>query len=95
MGIRLESEFQLRGVSWQPYLRANLLHTFGGTDQTVFAGSTAIGTTLSSTAAQFGAGVAAKTGKNSSLYATVSYTTHLDGTSHNAIFGNLGVRWNW
>lgn len=95
LGVWMETRLLRNGVTWMPYLRANLLKTFGGTDQTVFAGTDAIGTALSTTAARFGVGVAARMNRGSSLYASAGYTTNLDGTRRNSISGNLGVRWSW
>ncbi len=93
-GVRVESKFENKGVVWWPYLRASMLRASGGTDQAIFAGATALGTSLSSTAAQFGGGVVATLG-GASLYATVSYVSNLDGARRNTLFGNLGVRWRW
>ncbi|WP_234825067.1 autotransporter domain-containing protein [Cupriavidus necator] len=60
LGVRVETQLQHGGVTWLPYLRANVLKSFGGTDQTVFAGTDAVGTSVASTAAQLGLGVAAR-----------------------------------
>lgn len=95
LGARMETRLQRHGVTWMPYLRANLLKTFGGTDQTIYAGTDAIGSSLSTTAAQFGIGVAARMNRSCSLYASAGYTTNLDSTRRNSIYGNLGVRWSW
>ncbi len=95
LGVRVETALQSGGVTWTPWLRANVLKTFGGTDQTVFASTTAIGTSVATTAAQFGVGVAARVNRSSSLYASAGYTTNLDGATRNSLYGNLGVRWSW
>jgi len=95
IGARLETTFETRGVQWQPWLRVNLLRSFGGSDDTTYGGATTLGTSVRGTAGQIGAGVAANLGKHSSLYATVGYTTNLDGHQRDAIFGNLGARWRW
>jgi outer membrane autotransporter protein len=94
IGARLETSFDSRGVQWQPWLRVNLLRSFGGSDEAHF-GATTIGTSVRGTAGQIGAGVAANLGKHSALYATVGYTTNLDGNQRDSIFGNLGMRWRW
>ncbi|WP_227460578.1 autotransporter outer membrane beta-barrel domain-containing protein [Cupriavidus pauculus] len=95
VGVRAERQFQRNGVTWMPWLRANLLRSFGGTDQIVFASTDAVDASLASTAAQFGAGVAARLDRSSSLYLTVAYTTNLDGVHRNNLGGNLGLRWLW
>jgi hypothetical protein len=58
------------------------------------ASTDAVDASLASTAAQFGAGVAARLDRSSSLaYLTVAYTTNLDGVHRNNLGSNLGLRW--
>lgn len=95
VGVRVENRFERQGITWMPYLRANILRRFGGTDDAVFSGADVIGTDVAATAAQFGAGVAARLSRRGSAYATVGYLTNLDGSRQNSLFGNLGVRWSW
>ncbi|NYI01145.1 autotransporter outer membrane beta-barrel domain-containing protein [Cupriavidus plantarum] len=94
-GVRVENRVMYRGIVWMPYLRANVVRRFGGTDQTVFAGIDAIGTSVNASSAQFGAGVVAQLSAHGSAYATVSYATNIDGSRENSLFGRLGVRWRW
>ncbi|MCW3481946.1 autotransporter outer membrane beta-barrel domain-containing protein [Neisseriaceae bacterium JH1-16] len=95
IGARLQGQFERANATWQPYLRVNLLRSFGGNDQATFAGSTAIPTTLTGTAGQFGAGLVGKLSPSSSVYATLTYTTNLDSTSRETIAGNIGARFAW
>ncbi|WP_316155449.1 autotransporter outer membrane beta-barrel domain-containing protein [Cupriavidus sp. BIC8F] len=95
VGVRVETQLQRSGVTWLPCLRANVLKSFGGTDQTVFAGTDAIGTAVASTAAQLGLGVAARMNRSLSLHATAAYTTNLDTATRNSLSGYCGARWSW
>lgn len=95
IGARLQYAFDANGVSWKPYLRANVLRSFGSDDRTTFGGSTTIGTQVGQTAGQIGAGLVAQLTKRGSVYATVSYLTNLGGEHQRTITGNAGVRWAW
>ncbi|WP_343726419.1 autotransporter outer membrane beta-barrel domain-containing protein [Burkholderia seminalis] len=95
IGARLQYAFDSNGVSWKPYLRVNVLHSFGSDDKTTFGGSTTIGTQVAQTAGQVGAGLVAQLTKRGSVYATVSYLTNLGGEHQRTITGNAGVRWAW
>ncbi|CAG9170560.1 hypothetical protein LMG23992_01643 [Cupriavidus laharis] len=94
-GVRLQKVLEEHGVRWQPWLRMDVLHAFGATDQTVFAATTAIPTSQAYTAARFEAGLAGKAGPRGSVYGTVGYLTSLDSVPRSAWFGNVGVRWSW
>ncbi|MET3632263.1 outer membrane autotransporter protein [Burkholderia sp. 572] len=95
IGARLQWAFDANGVSWKPYLRVNVLRSFGADDKTTFGGSTTIGTQVGQTAGQIGAGLVAQLTKRGSVYATVSYLTNLGGEHQRTITGNAGVRWAW
>ncbi|WP_439893251.1 autotransporter outer membrane beta-barrel domain-containing protein (plasmid) [Ralstonia sp. 25C] len=94
-GARLQCAFTSGGVNWKPYLRLNVLRAFGADDKTTFGGSTTIGTQISQTAGQIGAGLVAQVTKQASAYATVSYLTNLGGEHQRTLMGNAGVRWAW
>lgn len=95
IGARLQYAFDSNGVSWKPYLRVNVLRSFGSDDKTTFGGSTTIGMQVAQTAGQVGAGLVAQLTKRGSVYATVSYLTNLGGEHQRTITGNAGVRWAW
>lgn len=95
IGARLQYAFDASGVSWKPYLRVNVLRSFGTDDKTTFGGSTTIGTQVGQTAGQIGVGLVAQLTKRGSAYATVSYLTNLGGEHQRTITGNAGVRWAW
>ena len=95
LGVRLQGHFDALGNSWQPYLRLNVLRSFGSDDTTTFGGVTPIGTDVGQTAGQIGAGVVAKVSKSGSVYATASWLTNLGGPHQRTVMGNAGVRWSW
>ncbi|KWO47840.1 autotransporter outer membrane beta-barrel domain-containing protein [Burkholderia sp. MSMB1459WGS] len=95
IGARLQYAFDANGVSWKPYLRLNVLRSFGSDDKTTFGGTTTLGTQIGQTAGQIGAGLVAQLTKRGSVYATVSYLTNLGGEHQRTITGNAGVRWAW
>ncbi|WP_230945098.1 autotransporter outer membrane beta-barrel domain-containing protein [Burkholderia territorii] len=95
IGARLQYAFDSNGVSWKPYLRVNVLRSFGSDDKTTFGGATTLGTQIGQTAGQIGAGLVAQLTKRGSVYATVSYLTNLGGEHQRTITGNAGVRWAW
>ncbi|CAG9262128.1 Autotransporter outer membrane beta-barrel domain-containing protein [Burkholderia diffusa] len=95
LGARLQYAFDSNGVSWKPYLRVNVLRSFGSDDKTTFGGTTTIGTQVGQTAGQIGAGLVAQLTKRGSVYATVSYLTNLGGEHQRTITGNAGMRWAW
>ncbi|CAG9186968.1 autotransporter family protein [Cupriavidus pinatubonensis] len=94
-GVRLQKVLEYRSVRWQPWLRTDILHALGGTDQTTFAATTSIPSSQAYTAARFEAGIAGKAGRRGSVYGTVGYLTSLDGVPRSAWFGNIGARWSW
>ncbi|SIO24392.1 autotransporter outer membrane beta-barrel domain-containing protein [Paraburkholderia phenazinium] len=94
-GVRLQGRFDTLGTSWQPWLRLNVLRSFGSNDNTTFGGATDIGTNVGQTAGQIGAGVTAKVSKSGSVYAAASWLTNLGGSHQRTVTGNAGVRWSW
>jgi outer membrane autotransporter protein len=95
LGVRLAGRFDAAGTSWQPYARVNLWRYFGGTDSTTFAGTTAIPTNASATAAQFQIGIVAKVSARGSVFANAGYTTNVNGEHRSIVAGDVGVRWSW
>jgi outer membrane autotransporter protein len=95
LGVRLAGRFDAAGISWQPYARVNLWRYFGGTDSTTFAGTTAIPTNVSATAAQFQLGIVATVSAQGSVFASVGYTTNVNGEHRSIVAGDVGVRWSW
>ncbi|WPU23252.1 autotransporter outer membrane beta-barrel domain-containing protein [Cedecea neteri] len=95
VGTRLQWAFEASGVNWKPYLRANVLRSFGQDDDTSFDGSTTIASNVGQTAGQIGAGLVVQVSQNGSLYVTTGYLANLGGERQRVVTGNVGVRWNW
>ncbi len=94
-GLRLLGRLESPGVSWQPYVRLNVLRTFGDNDHTTFGGDTVLGATVGQTAGKVDLGVAAQVGKSTSLYAAAIGLTNLGGERQRSVSGSVGVRWAW
>lgn len=94
-GLRLLGRYESARVSWQPYVRLNLLRTFGDNDRTTFGGDTVLGANVGQTAGKLDLGVAAQLGKSTSLYAAASGLTNLGGERQRSVSGSVGVRWAW
>ncbi|CAG4914398.1 autotransporter family protein [Paraburkholderia gardini] len=95
LGVRLAGRFDAAGTAWQPYLRVNLWHDFGGTDNATFAGATVIPVSVSATSAQFQLGIVAKVSVRGSVFANAGYTTNVNGEHRSIVAGDVGVRWYW
>ncbi|WP_227318575.1 autotransporter outer membrane beta-barrel domain-containing protein [Cedecea davisae] len=95
VGTRLQWALDASGISWKPYLRLNVLRSFGQDDKTDFDTSTTLTNQVGQTAGQIGAGLVAQVSQNGSLYATTGYLTNLGGEHQRIVTGNVGVRWSW
>ncbi|MFK0375546.1 autotransporter outer membrane beta-barrel domain-containing protein [Pandoraea sp. NPDC090278] len=95
VGARLEANYDGARGLLRPYLLFNLLHAFGNDGRVLFGDTTPIVTGASSTAAQFGIGVAGRFNRSASVYATLSYLTQLDATRQQSVAATLGVRLVW
>jgi outer membrane autotransporter protein len=94
-GLRLLGRYESARVNWQPYVRLNLLRTFGDNDRTTFGGDTVLGANVGQTAGKVDLGVAAQVGTSTSLYAAASGLTNLGGERQRSVSGSVGVRWAW
>ena len=94
-GVRVQKAIEHNGTQWRPFVSADVLRAFGGSDRTIYDGSVAIPTSLGSTSARVQAGVTGTAGKRGSVYGTAGYVTSLDGVPRNDWMVNLGVRWRW
>jgi outer membrane autotransporter protein len=95
LGARVSGAFEQFGTRWQPWLRFNVLRSFGTDDTTTFGGATALGTQVGQTSAQIGAGVVGKVGRAGSVFLTAGWLTNLGGAHQRTVTGNAGVRWDW
>lgn len=75
----------------QPYLKANLWHSFDGTDSINF-GSDVISTDFGGTSLELRGGIVATISKDVSLFATADYTFEVAGERQRVIEGNVGLR---
>nr|WP_238531363.1 autotransporter outer membrane beta-barrel domain-containing protein [Collimonas fungivorans] len=95
LGVRLKSRFETSAAIWQPYLRLNLLRSFGSHDSTTFDGTTVISNGSNQTAGQLNAGLVATINKSTSAFMTVTYTTNLGGAQQRTVMADAGMRWSW
>jgi outer membrane autotransporter protein len=94
LGARLQGALQQGKVLWQPWLKANLWRGARGSDAVVFGG-VPIATRSDATALELGAGIDIKISKSVDFYATVGYTTDVDGDHRKSVSGNAGLRAAW
>ncbi|HCS43819.1 MAG TPA: autotransporter outer membrane beta-barrel domain-containing protein, partial [Pseudomonas sp.] len=95
LGARLKGRYTVSGQPLEPYLRANLWHTFSGTDRVTFDHSDHIETQQKSTQADVGVGLILSLAPSVSVYASADYSSNIDSNQQRAMSGNLGVRFSW
>ncbi|WP_242208017.1 MULTISPECIES: autotransporter outer membrane beta-barrel domain-containing protein [unclassified Pseudomonas] len=95
LGARLKGRYQVSGLPVEPYLRANLWHTFSATDSVTFGASDVISTEQKSSTADIGLGVVLTLDRAVSVYASTDYSSNIDSTDVRGVVGNLGVRISW
>jgi outer membrane autotransporter protein len=95
LGARLTDQFAAYGTQWQPYMRADVLRYFGGTDTATFANTTPIDSSVGSTQGHVGVGLSARVTPKVALYATAGYWFNLGGPHRETVEGDAGVRLNW
>jgi outer membrane autotransporter protein len=93
IGVRLSGKTGAAS-EWQPYLKLNLLRSFGRHDAVTFDDTT-VTSSIGQTSGQVGVGVTGKIGRTSSMYAALSYQTNLDGEEQRITSGNVGVQFVW
>lgn len=95
LGARLKGEFAMADKPVEPYLRANLWHTFKGEDSVTFDDVDTLKTQHRTTQAQLGLGIAARLSKEVSVYLGGDYGRSLDSQPQESLQGNLGLRISW
>lgn len=95
LGARIKGHYRLHTTPIEPYLRANVWRTFGGTDTVTYAGTDRIKSDHAASSAALGAGVVARLSSSVSVYLSADYNTHLDGNTLEGVSGNAGVRMSW
>ncbi len=95
LGARIKGHYQLNTTPIEPYLRANVWRTFGGTDTVTYADTDRIKSDHAASSAALGVGVVARLSSSVSVYLAADYNTHLDGNTLEGVSGNVGVRMSW
>ncbi|QJI40406.1 autotransporter outer membrane beta-barrel domain-containing protein [Pseudomonas sp. ADAK2] len=95
LGARLKGRYEVSGRPLEPYLRANLWHTFSGTDTVTFDHVDRIESEQKSSSADLGVGVVLSLASSVSVYASADYTRNIDSNQLRGVVGNVGVRLSW
>ncbi|MBC8996846.1 autotransporter outer membrane beta-barrel domain-containing protein [Pseudomonas sp. N40(2020)] len=95
LGARIKGRYEVSGLPVEPYLRANLWHTFSGTDSVTFGDSDVISTEQKSSTADLGLGVVVTLDRAVSVYASTDYSRNIDSNDLRGVTGNLGIRISW
>ncbi|SFP80658.1 autotransporter outer membrane beta-barrel domain-containing protein [Variovorax sp. 770b2] len=96
LGARLEGSFSAAGGTWKPYLKANLWHTFSGTNALFFGPTDQVGNRRNASALEVGAGVVGQVSKTVAVYGGLAYTRAIgnDG-EQSGMQGQVGMRLRW
>lgn len=95
VGARLKGRYQVSGMPVEPYLRANLWHTFSGTDSVTFDDTERVETQQRASTGDLGVGVIVSLAPAVNVYAAVNYSNNLDSNQQQSTSGNIGVRISW
>ncbi|PMZ77522.1 autotransporter family protein [Pseudomonas sp. FW305-70] len=95
VGARLKGRYEVSGRPLEPYLRANIWHTFTGTDTVTFDHVDQVETQQRASSADLGIGMVLSVAASVSVYAGVDYTSNIDSNQQRGTFGNVGVRVKW
>jgi len=95
LGARFVGHYRLQGRTLEPYLRANLWHTFSGTDSVTFADTDVIRSQQKASTADIGLGVALRLDPSISVYASTDYSRNIDSNEQRSVAANLGIRIDW
>jgi len=95
VGARLKGRYEVGGRALEPYLRANIWHTFTGTDTVTFDHVDQVETQQRTSSADLGIGMVLSVTAFISMYAGVDYSSNIDSIQQRGTFGNVGVRMKW
>jgi len=95
LGARLKGRYDVGGRPLEPYLRANLWHTFSGSDTVTFDDVDQVTTEQKSSSADVGLGVVLSLASTVSVYAGADYSSNIDSQDLRGLSGNLGFRVSW
>jgi outer membrane autotransporter protein len=95
LGARLKGRYDVGGRPLEPYLRANLWHTFSGSDTVTFDDVDEVTTEQKSSSADVGLGVVLSLASTVSVYAGADYSSNIDSQDLRGLSGNVGLRVSW
>lgn len=95
LGARLKGRYLVSNRPVEPYLRANVWHTFGGSDTVTFDEVDRIKSDHKTSTADIGLGVVAQLSSAVSAYAEGKLGTGLDDNNYQGASGSIGVRVSW
>ncbi|MDF9906951.1 UNVERIFIED_ORG: outer membrane autotransporter protein [Pseudomonas reinekei] len=95
VGARFKGRYEVGGRPLEPYLRANIWHTFTGTDTVTFDHVDQIETQQRTSSADLGIGMVLSVAASVSVYAGFDFTSNIDSNQQRGTFGNVGVRVSW
>ncbi|WP_294736991.1 autotransporter outer membrane beta-barrel domain-containing protein [uncultured Pseudomonas sp.] len=91
-GVRLRGDYKVSGMPVQPYVRANVWHSAGGTNTVTFNESTDINTEQRSTTMDLSAGATLQVSNTVKVYGEVGYNRNLDSNPLNGREGTIGLK---
>jgi outer membrane autotransporter protein len=95
LGARLKGRYQVSGMPVEPYLRANLWHTFSGTDSVTFDDTERVETQQRASTGDLGIGVTVSLAPTVAMYAGADYSQNFDSNQQRAVAGRIGLRISW
>ncbi|HJH21567.1 MAG TPA: autotransporter outer membrane beta-barrel domain-containing protein [Pseudomonas lactis] len=95
LGARLKGRYLVSNTPVEPYLRANIWHTFGGSDTVTYDEVDRIKSDHKSSTADIGVGAVAQLSSAVSAYVEGKYGTGLDDNNFEGASGSIGVRVSW
>ncbi|WLH26972.1 autotransporter outer membrane beta-barrel domain-containing protein [Pseudomonas sp. FP215] len=95
LGARLKGRYLVSNTPVEPYLRANVWHTFGGSDTVTYDEVDRIKSDHKSSTADIGVGAVAQLSSAVSAYVEGKYGTGLDDNNFEGASGSIGVRVSW
>jgi outer membrane autotransporter protein len=95
LGARLKGSYQVSGMPVEPYLRANLWHTFSGTDAVIFDDTERVETQQRASTGDLGVGVIVSLAPTVAVYAATDYSQNLDSNQQRSVAGRIGLRIIW
>jgi len=92
LGVRLRGDYNVRGMPWQPYARANVWHASAGDNSVIYNRTTRIDTEQKSTTLEVSLGAILQVARDVALYGEIGSNRNLDSNTYNGHEGTVGVR---